>query len=406
MTLGQKIQAMRKERGLSQEALGEVLGVSRQAVSKWESDSAIPELDTLIQIGKYFGISVDSLIHPEESSAQSADEEKHMEETPGKISVQIVKKTHPKILIPAACIFAVLLIIVIAVLGLDIYSMKRDMQTMSGQINYLSSELSVLRTSRPQISGSDAFSSVSADVLEVDINGQRVRYGLSASLKEYTEEITGIYIAAVSGGTDTPEKIEVPADGDGVMTCEMWLPMTDSRCTILLDMTEKDGSHRSEIITEANDDLLPERYLPTAQSGFSFTLYPQSRTMLFFGSWQVIPPEMTGILTEEVFSYRSVSGSLDIYIDKALVKSFALTHEAAGASTSESSEGACKATSSADVFALPSDAELDLSSYGGKELYMVFSVVDAGDRSLPLDEWRYMINIKDGSLTLDSIQDK
>ena len=38
MTLGQRIQALRKEKGLSQEALGEALGVSRQAVSQWEAD--------------------------------------------------------------------------------------------------------------------------------------------------------------------------------------------------------------------------------------------------------------------------------------------------------------------------------------------------------------------------------
>jgi len=41
-TLGQKISAGRKQLGLSQEALGEKLGVSRQAISKWESDAAIP----------------------------------------------------------------------------------------------------------------------------------------------------------------------------------------------------------------------------------------------------------------------------------------------------------------------------------------------------------------------------
>lgn len=44
MTLGTRIAALRRERGLSQEALGELVGVSRQAVSKWESDSALPDV--------------------------------------------------------------------------------------------------------------------------------------------------------------------------------------------------------------------------------------------------------------------------------------------------------------------------------------------------------------------------
>lgn len=47
-TLGQRIQEGRKAAGLSQEALGEELHVSRQAVSKWEADAATPELENLL----------------------------------------------------------------------------------------------------------------------------------------------------------------------------------------------------------------------------------------------------------------------------------------------------------------------------------------------------------------------
>ena len=61
MTLGQRIQELRKQQGLSQEALGEALGVSRQAVSKWELDNGIPELDTLIAMSRLFGITVGQL---------------------------------------------------------------------------------------------------------------------------------------------------------------------------------------------------------------------------------------------------------------------------------------------------------------------------------------------------------
>ena len=45
MTIGQRVGQKRKELGLSQEALGEQLGVSRQSIYKWESDSALPEID-------------------------------------------------------------------------------------------------------------------------------------------------------------------------------------------------------------------------------------------------------------------------------------------------------------------------------------------------------------------------
>lgn len=74
MTLGQHIQELRKSAGLSQEMLGEHLGVSRQAVSKWESDVTIPEVDTLIAMSRLFGVTVGQLLQVEET-AGSVNEE-------------------------------------------------------------------------------------------------------------------------------------------------------------------------------------------------------------------------------------------------------------------------------------------------------------------------------------------
>lgn len=56
-TLGRRIQEARKAAGLSQESLGERLGVSRQAVSKWEADAAVPELENLIAMSRIFGVT-------------------------------------------------------------------------------------------------------------------------------------------------------------------------------------------------------------------------------------------------------------------------------------------------------------------------------------------------------------
>lgn len=75
MTLGQRIQELRKAAGLSQEALGERLGVSRQAVSKWEGDSDIPELDTLIAMSRLFSVSLGALLGVEEQSPPPAPAE-------------------------------------------------------------------------------------------------------------------------------------------------------------------------------------------------------------------------------------------------------------------------------------------------------------------------------------------
>ena len=62
MTLGEKISKLRKEYTYTQEQLADVLGVSRQSISKWESDIAYPETEKLIELGKLFECSMDYLL--------------------------------------------------------------------------------------------------------------------------------------------------------------------------------------------------------------------------------------------------------------------------------------------------------------------------------------------------------
>lgn len=65
MTLefGNRLAFMRKEKGLSQEGLAERLGVSRQAVSKWERGEASPDTDNLIALSSLYGVTMDELVH-------------------------------------------------------------------------------------------------------------------------------------------------------------------------------------------------------------------------------------------------------------------------------------------------------------------------------------------------------
>ncbi len=62
MTLGEKIQRRRGELGLSQEKLAEAVGVSRQAVSKWELDDAVPDTNKLRPLANALGMTVDGLL--------------------------------------------------------------------------------------------------------------------------------------------------------------------------------------------------------------------------------------------------------------------------------------------------------------------------------------------------------
>ena len=62
MTLGEKLAKLRRDNNYTQEQLAQILGVSRQAVSKWESDAAYPETEKLIRLGKLYHCSMDYLL--------------------------------------------------------------------------------------------------------------------------------------------------------------------------------------------------------------------------------------------------------------------------------------------------------------------------------------------------------
>ncbi len=63
MTIGEKILTLRKGRGLSQEQLADALGVSRQAVSKWESEQSTPDIDKIVALADFFGVTTDYLLY-------------------------------------------------------------------------------------------------------------------------------------------------------------------------------------------------------------------------------------------------------------------------------------------------------------------------------------------------------
>ncbi len=65
MTFAEKLKSIRKQAGMSQEQLAEKLGVSRQAVTKWETDAGIPDIENMMAISVLFDISIDELLSNE-----------------------------------------------------------------------------------------------------------------------------------------------------------------------------------------------------------------------------------------------------------------------------------------------------------------------------------------------------
>lgn len=100
MTLGERLLRLRTKSGLSQDSLADILGVSRQAVSKWERDEASPDVDNLMKISDYFGVTVDYLLRgpdPSQDGSQTpggsqTDSQEHQPDTFDKLGTLIKTK--------------------------------------------------------------------------------------------------------------------------------------------------------------------------------------------------------------------------------------------------------------------------------------------------------------------------
>ena len=79
MTVGEKIYALRTQAGYSQEEFAELIGVSRQSVSKWETSAVMPDTEYVVKICKILSISTDTLLMDGDLSAKSVDD---LQQTP------------------------------------------------------------------------------------------------------------------------------------------------------------------------------------------------------------------------------------------------------------------------------------------------------------------------------------
>ena len=156
LTIGQRIAEERKKLGLSQEGLGEKTGVSRQAISKWESDAAVPEIDKLITMSKLFGVSVGWLLGVEKETEQPDND---LSDAQLQTIEEIVRRCQPK---PEAeqqgmskvRLFAICLVFVVAALALTILGLQEpetDTENLAGQITSLRQENSQIQARLDEI---------------------------------------------------------------------------------------------------------------------------------------------------------------------------------------------------------------------------------------------------------------
>ncbi len=146
LTIGQRIAVKRKELGLSQIELGERMGVSRQSVSKWEGDAAIPEIDKLIALSKLYGVSVGWLLGVEQDEASAEAPEQTFTEREWEIIDRLTqeKPQFPQWFRPLAAFVTAVSFTAAFLAGMALhgaYSSRRELAAISQSIANLTASM-------------------------------------------------------------------------------------------------------------------------------------------------------------------------------------------------------------------------------------------------------------------------
>lgn len=233
-TLGLRIQAGRKAAGLSQEALGERLGVSRQAVSKWEADAAIPELENLIAMSRLFGVSVGVLLGVEEAEAAPglSEQELQIAQAIAEKYAEQMKPAARPLWKPLAAVVLVCAVIVGAVqwrANHRIANLNEQLVTLQMQMNDIQNGVA------GQLSGFTAqmhsmleeqtrsIFNPGVHITRYSLADETVTVSATATAKEWDENTTGQFSATLGDGS---VRMADAACGNGIFTVENWvLPM-------------------------------------------------------------------------------------------------------------------------------------------------------------------------------------
>ena len=274
MELYEKLYELRRASGMSQEELAEKLGVSRQAVSKWEGGGAQPELQKLIELSKLYNVSVDELLSLEHAKSQQDAAEAAV---PNNAEITLAEKLgfrdfcaqHKRAIGGAAVALA-------ALIAVGVHYNDR-INTLSTQVNDLRSQLyNVQNSLSNQIAGisnnvsdilereSSLLSQYSYEVKRVDLKKQECTLAFSLLPKTLDEE-TLVSIGLIDQGNSSPldsyrqgYSAGLAQDGFGYLRGDVTLPLSDE-----LDVSvyfKRHSETQSEELGKIND--LKAAYLP------------------------------------------------------------------------------------------------------------------------------------------------
>ena len=254
MTLGTRIAALRRERGLSQEALGELVGVSRQAVSKWESDSALPDVNNCVALSRAFGITLAQLLELEEETAPSREltqEQLEMAETIAKKYLESLprpKGWRQQRKWPWVLAAAVVLVVALGAAWWG-HQLDQTVSRMDGQMANIQNTVGdtveeQVNAALEQVTSLVEFFDYS--VVQVDLAENAVTFDLAVQLRQRTAD-TPVILAARSAG----ETVSVQGEDQGgdTFAAQITCPLSD---TIDFSLTfQMDGENRTQTIGQA-----------------------------------------------------------------------------------------------------------------------------------------------------------
>lgn len=284
MELYEKLYELRRASGMSQEELAEKLGVSRQAVSKWESGATQPELSKLIELSKLYSVSVDELLSlehakPEQDAAESPVQCNAEKAPAEKLSFRDFCIQYKKIIGDAA-VAAVALAALIAVGA----HYNNRINTLSMQVNDLRSQLySVQSNLSSQIDGisnnvsdilareSSLISQYSYEVKSVNLKKQECTLAFSLLPKTISEN-TIVNIGVIDHGNSSPldsyrpgYSADLTQDGFGYLHGSVTVPLSDELGVNVNFMTNGE-TQSQELDTISN---LKSQYQPQLKSFLS-----------------------------------------------------------------------------------------------------------------------------------------
>jgi transcriptional regulator with XRE-family HTH domain len=234
MEISEKILELRKSAGYSQEKLAELLHVSRQAVSKWESGATLPTLDNLIELSKLFQVPLDALTgtaqgRPTETTQETAAEEaRGGDEGQARANGEHARARRQR---NASFVLAGVLLsaLVISILSNAARSaeLTTQMAMLSGRVSALESRsYSVPQAAEQPVTGWQAQNSLVADfsyeVEQYDPKTGLLSLSISATPKVYVEGVTALF-SATAKGMDAIETEGAPGAGKS-FTCSITIP--------------------------------------------------------------------------------------------------------------------------------------------------------------------------------------